>query len=527
MIDAIRDYFRASILEQSSIIGKMRYYFLDRYYRRTLYVSLIGVCFLVTLLSTLLLRESAVTGNFLKGLIPVAGMFGVIAFLFVYTNLELTGVLIFVVSLVLADGVGTGTGTKITFTFLGLNLWAASWLFKMIIIDREFKLRPSIVNRTIPIFQFVVLLSFIWGIFFVDVPVSYLYNEKIFPRLMTMIVLTISPLTVLMVGNTIRSVRTLKFMVWFYIACGVVFGILRLATSTVPKPLNANGQFPTWIGAFAVGQLLFNRNLGWRMRILLAVTIGVWFYIQIGLGLSWLSGWIPLMMVIALALTIFSRKALVVAILVVLAYIALNYSGLQANFAREDEESGGTRQAAWSEALKVADKHLLLGTGPAGYAFYYMTYGFHANFSHNNYVDIIAQLGVVGMTAFMTMWLSMGWMTYKMYRTVPNDHGFMQGLKIALLVSWPTTMVVMMLGDWITPFTYTQGLGGIDYAIWSWIAPGMALALYHLAGQHAPTTVSQTAPALPPPATPHLLPESVPPIPSAPIGALSQPTSGD
>lgn len=492
MIDSIRDHIRASILEQSSVIGKMRYYFLDRHYTLTLRILLIIVCFSVTLLSTLLLRESAVTGNFLKGLIPVLGMVGLVVLLFVYSNPELTALMLFVVTLMLADGVGTGTGTKITFTFLGLNLWAGIWLFKMAVIDRKFALRPSPTNRPILIFAIVVFLSFLWGNWFVDVPVSGIYYEKIFPRLMTMLVLLVSPFTVLMYGNHIRSIRSLKIMVYLFLICGLIYGIMRIA-GNVPTLLNIRGQFPIWVSAFALGQMLINTRLPWYVRAACGAIVGIWYYIQLGLGLSWLSGWLPLTMVVGIMLFIHSRKLLLVGILVAAAYVLINLSGLQENFAREDEESGGTRQAAWSEALKVADKHLLLGTGPAGYAFYYMTYGFKANFSHNNYVDIIAQLGAVGFTAFIGMWLSFGWTAWKMWRYTPDSSEFVKGLKLSLLACWPTTMVIMMLGDWVTPFTYTQGLAGIDYAIWSWMIPGWTLALYHIGGGYAAEQAQKAA----------------------------------
>lgn len=508
MIDGIRDHIRASILEQASVIGKMRYYFFDRHYTLTIRVLLIIVCFSVTLTSTLLLRESAVTGNFLKGLIPVGAMAGLIVLMFVYSNMELTAIVLFFVTLMLADGVGTGTGTKITFTFLGVNLWAALWLFKMAVVDRKFNFRPAPVNKPILIFVITVLLSFLWGNWFVDVPVSGIYYEKIFPRLMTFIVLVVSPFTVIMYGNHIRSIGTLKLLVYVFLICGLVYGIMRIA-GNVPTILNIRGQFPIWVSAFALGQMLLNTRLPWVVRIACGAIVGIWYYIQLGLGLSWLSGWLPLTMVVGIMLFIHSKKLLLVGLMIAGAYVLINLSGLQENFAREDEESGGTRQAAWSEALKVAEKHLLLGTGPAGYAFYYMTYGFKANFSHNNYVDIIAQTGAVGFTAFIGMWLSFGWTAWKMWRYTPNSDGFVQGLKLALLACWPTTMVIMMLGDWLTPFTYTQGLGGIDYAIWGWMIPGWTLALYHISGGYAAEQAEKAArkiqiseedtPQLPPP----------------------------
>ncbi|MBL8162735.1 MAG: O-antigen ligase family protein [Anaerolineae bacterium] len=489
VIENLTDRVRMALLQEASIVGKMRYFFLDRHYSLTIRVLLVLLCMGVTLTSTFLLRESSLTGNFIKGLIPVVAMIGIAVVLFVYSNFELTAVMIFIVTLTVADGVGTGTGTKITLTFMGLNLWAALWLFKLVIVDRKIAVRPSVSNVPTMIFLAIVLISFIWSNIFVDVPVSYIFQEKFFQRTMTMVSLVIAPITAIMYANHIRSIRTIKIMVYYMIFCGFVFGAMRIAMGYVINPLNIKGLFPMWVGALALGQLLFNTNLKWYIRVAMAAVVGMWYYIQLGLGLSWLSGWIPLSIVIVIIVTIYSRKLLLVAILVAAAYVLINLSSLQENFAREDEESGGTRNAAWSEALAHADDHLFLGSGPAGYYFYYTIYGFRANLSHNNYIDIIAQTGLVGFTAYILMWLAFGRMNLRMYWLVPNDNGFLHGLKISLIACWVATMVAMMLGDWVTPFPYTQGLNGIDYAIWAWIFQGMAVALCHLMQRQA--TVDQ------------------------------------
>jgi O-antigen ligase len=117
--------------------------------------------------------------------------------------------------------------------------------------------------------------------------------------------------------------------------------------------------------------------------------------------------------------------------------------------------------------------------GPAGYHFYFSLRinGFY-QLSHNNYVDIVAQTGIVGSVFFVWMWLAMGWMTWRMYRSVPRQ-GFRYGLAISLVAAYCVSIVTMMLGDWITPFPYTQTLAGIDYTIWHWMMAGLTVALYY------------------------------------------------
>jgi hypothetical protein len=54
-------------------------------------------------------------------------------------------------------------------------------------------------------------------------------------------------------------------------------------------------------------------------------------------------------------------------------------------------------------------------------------------------------------------------------------------------------MVIMMLGDWVIPFTYTQGLGGINYTIWPWLIQGIGMALY-FESRNLPPEKSDAAP---------------------------------
>ena len=483
----------ATLFGRVSLIGKLRYYFLDRNYNQTVRVGLIGLCLLLTIVSTLMLRDINRPVDILKGFIPPILLAGLIAFILIYSEMQLVVGVLLAVTMLLDDGIGTGTGTKITFTFILLHVWAAVWLFKMLLVDRKLSIRSSTANLPAIMFMVIVVLSFFWSWGFVDHNVSFVFNTKLLPRLMTALVLIISPMTYFLCANHIRSVGTLRFIVWWFIIIGLIFAVMLLLFKTLPRPLNAKGQFPTWVGAFAAGQLFFNTKLKWYIRVALVFVIGVWIYIMLGLGLSWLSGWVPLVIVFGVALFFYSRKLLLLTSIAVVIIMGVNTSFVHKAFNSEEQESGDTRSVAWSAALALTEKHLFLGTGPAGYAFYYATNGFPANFSHNNYVDIIAQTGVVGFTAYIAFWLSLGYMVWKMYRTVQGD-GFVRGLKYSLIGTYIATLVVMMLGDWVTPFTYTQGLDGIDYAIWAWIAAGMTVALYHI-GQHSPDALMGAEPA--------------------------------
>jgi O-antigen ligase len=472
--------------------GWMRYFFLDRYYNLTIRVLLILTCLGTTLVSTFLfnlINEGQGLGLIL-GLVPVLAIVGITGLVFVYTNMELFGLMVFAISILVNDGIPTGSGTKATFTFVLLYLWLFMWFFKMIVVERNFRLRPSPVNIPIFIFIIIVIISLVWSSTYSEPSVAYLLDSKIFPRLMTTLVLIISPLTYIFYANHIRHLRSLHFVTWFFIGAGAVYLALRLWLDRIPKPFNAEGQFPTWVGVIALGQLLFNKELKLWMRGVLGVIIAGWFYVTMTLGVSWLSGWLPLLAGFAAVTFFFSRKLFILGMVAAIGFYIFAYAGIQENFERENEESGGTRSEAWQRVFDLTGRHILFGTGPAGYHFYF-TVNISGLFqlSHNNYVDIVGQTGVVGFTAWILLWGCMGLVMWRLYRVIPlMGGGFQKGLAYALLASYPCTLLTMALGDWVTPFPYTQTLQGIDYTIWAWIIPGLATAMYYITLENAKVT---------------------------------------
>jgi O-antigen ligase len=473
-----------------SLIGKLRYYFLDRNYNRTIRFAFIFMCLGMTLLSTLMFSGPDEGISSVLGLMPIVAIVGIAGLIFIYTHMEAFALLVLAVTMLLNDGISTGSGTKATFTFVLLCIWLFIWFFKMIVVERKWDIRHTPANIPILLFIIVTVISLIWSSLYPEPAVRYLLDSKLAPRLMTTMVLIISPLTFLLYGNHLRSMGSIRILTWWFIGIGAVFLVLRLALGIVPSPLNSRGQFPTWVGVIALSQFLFNRNLPTWLRWALPVILVGWLYIVIDLGIAWLSGWLPLLVGIAVVVFFYSRRLAIMIVVVAASYFLLNFNTYQANFARESEESGGTRSEAWQRVFDLTENHYLFGTGPAGYNFYFTIYisGLY-QLAHNNYVDIIGQTGYIGFAVWMLLWGAIGITIWRLYRVMPlMKTGFEKGLTIALVASYFCTLVSMALGDWVTPFPYTQTLQGIDYTIWAWILPGVATALYYLTIEKADQT---------------------------------------
>ncbi len=476
----------SSVNRRLSFIGWLRYWLFDRNYNFTIKAMFIGACFAFSAMTAVLGRDIDLNSfnSIVKAVILIMLMVGIVLVVFMYRNGQTTALAILMVSTLVHDGIGTGTGTKFTFAFLALILWSVVWLFKRAVVDRNFKILPALPNWPIVFFSIVVIIAYLWSGAFVEERASFAFAQKSLVRLMTAMVLIVSPVTLVLFANAIRTKTGFRIFAWWFILLGLAMGIMRLTLGTVPEPLNARGQFPTWFVALAFGQVLFNKNLRWYIKLSLLAGVGLWVQITLGLGLSWLSGWLPVTVVIGILIVLFNRNLFILALLCVIVWGVANRDFVLNQLNGENKESGGTRSTAWARALDVVDKHFLFGAGPAGYEYYFQAYGYYngsvgtANLSHNNYIDIVAQTGVVGFTLWIMVWGGQGVMIWKLYRKRFDDT-FLTALKYSLVASFPAILVAMMLGDWITPFPYTQSLFGIDYTIWAWMISGLSIALYH------------------------------------------------
>jgi O-antigen ligase len=339
------------------------------------------------------------------------------------------------------------------------------------------------VNRTSLVFIIAVIISYVWSSIYVDPLVRPYQDIKALPRLTTGLIMIISPLAMLYVANFLRSTRVMKRMIWYLMIYGaIVVGPVILGIS-LPKFINYGGQLSTWVPLLAFGQLVFNNQLKLWQRIFLAFAVLSWLYMLVGLGFDWLSGWVPLMTGIVIQLIMRSRRFIILIVLGLAFFVATNMDFLESAFEEERTVSGDTRVGAANGALAIAGKHFLFGTGPTGYYFYLTIYeDWTFQLSHNNYVDILAQTGVVGFIAWLLMWGSIGWTVWRMFRKsrVVQVSGFERGLASSLTTCFMISMIVMALGDWVTPFTYTQTVAGLSYTIQHWLWAGMAIALYQI-----------------------------------------------
>lgn len=363
----------------------------------------------------------------------------------------------------------TGTASRIVTSLVVTIVLITIWLLKMLLVEKRLHLKPSTVNAPLLGFILSAIVSYVWSNAFRD-PLVVVWRTWPFVQLGGLAVMILLPGAFFLTSNILSEVRWLKILCWLIILTGTLAladNSLRLGLSFV----NTGGLFSLTFVSISYAQALFNKKLRTWLRLTLFGLMGTWMYIYFIRRVTWLSGWLPPLAAIAVISLMKSKKILLIFVLLIAIYVGLNwdyYAGTVLE--RETAESGHSRLNAWKHNWKVTSKHLLFGTGPAGYAAYYMSYfPGEAMATHSNYIDILSQTGIVGL--FFCLWFfgALGWTGYKLRLRLKESADFSEGFANAMLGTWAGCIVAMGLGDWMFPFVYTQTIAGFDYAVYSWV----------------------------------------------------------
>jgi hypothetical protein len=348
------------------------------------------------------------------------------------------------------------------------------WLLEMILHRRKIALVPS--ATTLPLIALIVvgLLSFgfgqlPWFIFAESAPLG--------AQLASLALLILSAGTFLLAGNQIKDVRWLQAIVWSFLAAGAVYVLGRfipeLGTYTTWRIFQRGMEgslFWVWLVVLAFSQGVFNRDLhpGWRAALigLVAVTIYVAYFQSYG----WKSGWIPSLIGIAAVLVAYSwRLGMAFSPFAAIAGLYVLDKAIAS-----DAYSYETRIDAWVILADIIRESPVMGMGFANYRWFTPLFpirGYAVYFnSHNQYVDIVAQMGIIGLLCFIWFFARVGILGWQQRTRVPA--GFQQAYVYGALGGLVATLAAGMLGDWILPFFYNITLGGFRASVLAWIFLG-------------------------------------------------------
>ncbi|MEJ5201850.1 MAG: O-antigen ligase family protein [Anaerolineales bacterium] len=454
---------------------------LSKNYRSIIIISILGLAWILG--SRASLRLAAMT-------LFVVG--GPILLIILLQRLELGILAVVPTSFFIRWEIGTGTNVSLNFTILLLAGLIGVWLLRQIAIVRDFRLVQSAVNVPAIAFLVAVTISLIAGN--IDWILTARERASLPAQFGAWLLYTIPIGWILWSINNVNEVRLIRLTALTFL----VFGSISIVGYAIPSlskilslfaPRSTEAMFWTWIVSIAFGQSLLNRGLSTQVRLLLALLViftfsAAWFHGR----KEWVSGWLPGLVSVWVILWLYSWKAGAALTVVGGFLLMLNYMSLRANIVTDTQQySALSRYATLPIMYELIKASPLLGLGPANYYHYTVLYpllGWYVKFnSHNNYIDIIAQTGLVGFAIFGWLMASIGFIGIRLYKRISEiaqkdrDDYFSLGLVGAALGGVAGMLVSGILGDWFLPFLYNIGFSGFRSSVYAWLFIGSLLAL--------------------------------------------------
>jgi hypothetical protein len=420
-----------------------------------------------------------------------------IAALLVLLRQPLLGFFTLILAALLAN-ITIGTGTEVTLNpaVLVVPVLIVIWIV-IRLTEHSISLAPSRVNLPLILFLLSGLLSLLIGNVTWDPVVPRAANFTLV-QLAQLAIFFFSAAAFWLAGNLIKDEIWLRRLTVCYLIVAGSLAIVRvipggsgLLLETVTYAVN---RAPFWmlLTAVTTGQLLYNRNLSTRWRAyLIAILVAVVLF-AFGDQKERSSNWVSVVVVVGVLVWLrVPRIRLVTAMVIILVAASGVLSQFIYQFAGGDEkweESGGSRLVLNEAVIKLALRNPVTGIGPASYrpygrmtpvqyeGAYYYNIGLSA---HNNYVDLFAHGGLVGLGLFLWFMTELALLLARVRKHYPD--GFTGGYVNGMLAAWFAIMVIMILADWFLPFVYNLGFEGFQSSILIWMFFGGALALEQMA----------------------------------------------
>ena len=360
------------------------------------------------------------------------------------------------------------------------------WVFDMVVRQREINLIDSPTMPPLIIFMAVVLLAFIVG----QLPWFSIGQVQIENQIGGAAIYLLSFFAFILVAHQIREIRWLKWMVFLYLSLAipaVLIGLRIMPGWRQLSQLLLNGKttggslFWMWFAVLAFSQALFNKKLAMKWRIGLVAILLCYLYLALGRNRSWTSGWAPTFVALFVTLWVARPKwAMPLTMIGVAGLIVMFEPIYNMVMIGDNEYSAVTRMEAWRIMFEIIKVNPILGLGPGNYYNYTLLFpilGWYVEFnSHNNYVDIVAQTGILGLICFFWFVIVTWKLGWRLRYQVPKD-GFTQAFIYSALGGLAGGVAAGMLGDWVLPFVYNIGIYGLRSSIYFWLFLGVLVAI--------------------------------------------------
>jgi hypothetical protein len=400
-----------------------------------------------------------------------------LAFLIVY---PLSGFIFMIIgAMIVPFSISTGSQTNINAAILLVVGILFVWLIEIIVLRRRSSFVWSRPMFPLLIFSVIVLFSLGFG----QVPWYPVAGAPIAAQVGGAATFWLSFLLFIETANRIKTLRGLSAIVLVFCVLGGIYIISRVIPilgSTLGilfqyRATSGGGLFWTWIIAMAVSQAVINDRLHPMLRGLALLLTGLTLYVGVVISQEWSSGWLPSLIALAVIVVLYRPRSAFLIVAAGIVLIILKWESVNAILLGGDNAySLLTRADAWSILGQVIKPNPIFGLGPSNYYFYVTLFpieGYYVQFnSHNNYVDLVAQVGLVGLAVYLWFMVEVGLLGLKL--TNRAAAGFEKAYVYGAIGGLAGTLVSGMLGDWVIPFVYNIGLEGFRSSMLAWLFLG-------------------------------------------------------
>jgi hypothetical protein len=410
-----------------------------------------------------------------------------------YMTLALTSVI--ATSAIIGVTIDTGRQTPLSLSFLAIGGLIAVWLLRMAIFERKVSIKASPLNFPIMAFLLVAILSTLYGNTNWAWTLPAPNPNRWVVQIGQFSLFLFSFGTTYLVAHHSPNEKTLK--TWSGII--ILLGFVRIIDEFIKLDLGladrgASGALLMWPVVLLAAQLLFNPYLSNRIRLIFIFGLIIWLAWAYQIR-DWKSGWVPAL--VGLCLLLFFKDWRIFLFVALLAFlIIINLQDLiEQEFLLDEYQTASTvRPLFWKDIIRMTKGSPLLGLGLVNYMYYWydpafipesrIAAGWHrwdlwgyAPPSHNMFVDIYAQTGLLG--SFFFIW-SISAALYLVYKTSQRfPPGFLRAYTISVLCGFFAILFgSFLLADWLIPFVYNITITGFRHSVYSWLLLGSVLGLY-------------------------------------------------
>lgn len=353
------------------------------------------------------------------------------------------------------------------------------WLMNMLVVKRHFYFIRSRVFLPVVLLIVISVIAFGMG----QLPWFPFANQApLDAQLGGFAIFILSLGLLLATAHLVKDIKWLEVIVWVFLGFGVLFVIGKALNLPVDllyqQGFRGGSMFWTWLVAISFSQFVFNNKLRRSFRSLLLIVILITFYVAMVRQYSWKSGWLPPFVVVAVILGLRYPRLFIVFIpvaIIITVYLALDLIA-------SDEYSWSTRIDAWRIVLDISRESPLFGLGFSNYYWYTPLFpirGWYVNFnSHSQFVDLIAQVGILGLICFIWIFFEVGKLSWRILTQLSD--GFARSYAYGVLAGAVGTLMAAFLVDWVLPFVYNIGLNGFRASILPWIFFGGLVSIQQI-----------------------------------------------